>query len=252
MATFSMTSMKNQTALYSVVCLALLIFVGSAGSAPIGTSNEGLDYLIKGRDLSWLGMGVYYSHVERDVTLETGGLTETLDADRLHAYISFSPFSFLTVYAIGGSSEATLVDSLAADEGDSESELGLGLRLNLLDHFFKEPVPYESRYRMTASAEHVRSEMTYDGGSIDWDKTDISLLFGVVNDTVGNKFFTAESMMLYFGAVFSLIDSDEFEEDGAFGGMAGLEIFFTDSFSLDVSATHIDNTSYDVGVNVHF
>ena len=246
-----MADMKNQIALYSVASLGLLILVGSAGAAPIGTSNEGLDYLIKGRDLSWLGMGIYYSHVERDVTLEVGGLTQVLDADRIYAYVSASPFSFLTIYALGGSSEATL-DTVVAEEGDSESELGIGFQLNLLDHFIKEPVPYENRYRMTASAEHVRSEMTYNGESINWDKTDISLLFGVVNDSAGNKYFTAESIMLYAGAVFSLIDSDEFEEDGAFGGMAGLEFFFTDSFSLDLSATHIDNTSYDVGVNVHF
>ena len=254
MATLSIPCMKKYTYLSQiVVTLSVLINATISMAVPVGAGNEGIDYLIKDKDLSWLGAGVYYGKVEREVDLDTNPSENTiLDVDRAYVYVSASPVNFLSLYVLAGSSDGNVDSENGNAETSSNGDFGLGFRINLLEHFIKEPVPFEDRFRMNFGVEHVFSETEYDGKSVDWQKTDVALTFGVVNDTVGNKFFTCESIALYVGGIYSVLTSDDFEESKSAGGMGGIEFFITDSFSLDAKAYIFEKTSYDIGFNVRF
>ncbi len=254
MATFSIPCMKKHTSLSQiVVTLSVLIIATISMAVPVGVGNEGIDYLIKDKDLSWLGAGVYYGKVEREVDLDTNPSADTiLDVDRAYVYVSVSPVNFLSIYVLGGSSDGNVDVKNGNAQTSSNGDFGLGFRLNLLDHFIKEPVPFEDRFRMNFGVEHVFSETEWNGKTVDWQKTDAAITFGVVNDTVGNKFFTCESIALYIGGIFSILTSDDFEESKSVGGMGGIEFFITDSFSLDAKAYIFEEASYDIGLNVRF
>jgi opacity protein-like surface antigen len=242
-----MSRMNKTTNTFVSIAVGLLTSTLSLCAMPLG-SSEPSDYLITGRDLSKLSVGIYAAQSSRQITLDRSGLTEVMESDRVQAYLGYDFLDWLTVYAIGGANESTIK---GADAGDS-AELGLGFRVNLLNHFIREPVPAEDVIRMNMGVEYVQSSFDNGVASSDWDELTVALTVALVNNTEGNKYYSPESIALYAGPIYSAITGDNFETKDNVGVIAGLEFYLTDTITLDFQAKRFEEISVSGGVNFRF
>jgi len=240
--------MKKYTYISLLVVVAVFVSSISLLAMPIGSSNIPSEYLIKGKDLSWLSIGLHGGQFERDIEWDNG-VVQKLKSNRWLGYVGADVFNFITIYAQAGQNESSLNDGEMAD---AEAAFGGGFRMNLLSHFIREPTLTEDIVRLNFGADylHTSSDVTYEG--IDWDEISTSLTIELVNNTTGNKFFAPESISLYVGPVFSTLISSDFSEDNSLGVMGGLEIFIVDTVVLDFEVQHFGQTSFSGGINFRF
>jgi opacity protein-like surface antigen len=243
-----MCRMNKTTNTFVAIIVGLLTSTLSLCAMPLG-SSEPSDYLITGQDLSRLTMGVYVVQSERQITWDSSGLTEVMESDRVQAYLGYDVLDWLTFYAIGGANES----KIEGPEGDdSDTELGLGFRVNLLNHFIREPTATEDVIRMNMGVEYVRSSLDNEFASSDWSELTVALTIALVNAVDGNKYFWPESIAIYAGPIYSTINGDEFETDDDVGLIAGLEFYLTDTCSLDIQVKYFEETSVGGGINFRF
>ena len=241
--------MKKYTYLSLFVVITIFANTLSVWAMPIGGNNIPSDYLVKGKDLSWLSMGLYGGQFKRDIEWENSGITQPLKSSRVLGYIGVDLFDWITLFAVGGSSQSKIGE---ADTADSEGEYGAGFRLNLLNHFITEPMPSEDVIRLNFATRYLQSSSTLGSRDLSWGEISASLTMELVNHTAGNKLFTPESISLYAGPMFSSFLSDDFSESDDFGVMGGIEIFLVDTIVLDIEIQHIGETSVSAGLNFHF
>jgi hypothetical protein len=215
---------------------------------PIASNNDPSQYLIKGKDLSWLSMGIYGGQFERSIKWDNG-IVQNLKSTRWLGYIGADIFSGMTVYAVGGQSESCINDG---DYADAEAEYGAGIHVNVLNHFIREPTLTEDDIRLNVGARylHSSSDITFEG--TDWDEVSAYMTIELVNHTIGNKFYTPESISLYVGPIYSALISSDFEEDKSVGVIGGLEIFIVDTIALDIEVQYFDDASLSAGINFRF
>lgn len=240
--------MKKYTLISMSVVLAIFASSLSTLALPIGGDNEPFDYLVTGKDLSWLSMGVYGGQFKRKIDFDSGA-TSILKTTRAHGYVGADLYKWVTVYGLLGASESSLSDSETAD---AEAEYGGGVRLNLLHHFIAEPTPMEDVVRLNFDASYLHTSSNLAFKKLDWDEMSASLTLELVNHTDGDKFYNPESIGLYFGPIFSLLNSSDFSEDQNFGAIGGLEFYLTDTIVLDLEVQYFNETSADAGLNFHF
>jgi len=240
--------MKKHTFISLSVVIAILASSLTISAKPIGGNNEPFDYLITGKDLSWLSIGVSGGQFERNIDLDNG-LNSILKTTRAHGYVGADLFKWITVYGLIGTSESKVGESETAD---SESEYGGGIRLNLLHHFIAEPIPMEDVIRLNFDARYLGSSCDLNFQDLKWNEISASLTLELVNHTTGNKFFNPESIALYFGPIYSSLNSSDFSEDKCLGVTAGIEFFLVDTIVLDLEVQHFDETSVAAGLNFHF
>ena len=241
--------MKKYTYISLFVGISIFASTLSTWAMPIGGNNIPSDYLVKGKDLSSLSMGIYGGQFKRDIKWDNSGITQTLKSNRILGYIGVDLFDWITLFAVGGSSESKIGDSETAS---SEGEYGAGFRLNLLSHFIAEPVVTEDMIRLNFTTRYLHSSSEIGFNDLSWDEISASLTMELVNHTTGNKFFTPESITLYAGPMYSTFLSDDFSESDDFGLMGGIEFFLVDTIVLDIEIQHIGETSASVGLNFHF
>jgi len=243
-----MTPMKKLTSL--VFAGFIIVGLSSPGSAvPIGSDNEGMDYIFKGRRLKWLSAGAYVVETKRGITLGGTTVETTLSTRQQLGYIGVNIAPWMTLYGLGGGSEAKLGGGAYSS---SDSVYGIGARFNVLNHEIMEPVMMEDRWRVSLGVQYSVNQTDVGPVTWDWDELSVALTFGIVNDTLGNKYFAPESILLYAGPIYSVLDSDRFAEKEDLGVVVGAEIFITDSLSLDLEVQSFDETSMAGGINIHF
>jgi len=79
-----------------------------------------------------------------------------------------------------------------------------------------------------------------------------SLTFSIVNDLEGNKFYYPNSIALYAGPVLSDLQGSDFNEKNVLGFAVGLEVFLTESISLDAGIKQFEHTGYSGGLHLRF
>ncbi len=240
--------MKKYTFTSLSVVIAIFATTLSISAKPIGGSNEPFDYLATGKDLSWLSMGIYGGQFERNIDFENGN-NSILKTTRFHGYVGADIFRWITVYGLIGGSESSVGESETAD---GEAEYGGGIRLNLMHHFIAEPAPMEDVVRLNFDARYLHASSDLNFENLKWDEISASLTMELVNHTAGNKFFNPESIGLYFGPIFSSLNSSDFSEDQNFGITGGIEFYLVDTIVLDIEVQHFSETSAAVGLNFHF
>ena len=239
----------NKTTLVPIaVALAFVASSLSVWAIP-SSSNDPFEYMIKGKDLSRFSVGLYVLQSERDINWDDSGSTQTLESDRIHAYLGYDIFNSMTIYAVGGASESKFGNNT---KSDSEGEYGFGLRANLLSHFIREPTLVEDVIRINFGAQYLHASADTGSTSVDWNEISVSLTLGLVNHTEGNKNYTPESFSIYLGPIYSKLEGDDFEADDDVGLIAGLEVFLTDTIALDFEVQHFENTSGAAGINFRF
>jgi opacity protein-like surface antigen len=245
-----MPGMKTAIQMRRSLLLAVAVLaVGStaAVAVPVGSSDLQADYLFGPNIPSFVGCGVYGGVQDREVVVRS--FTETLSSSRVMAYLSVEPLSWLTLYVAGGMGRHELGN---APTSSSELEYEAGFHLNLVDRIILDPTLFEDRIRLNTGASISGARGEWYGDTVDWHEIQASLTLSVVNDVSGNKFFNPESIALYVGPLFSILQGDELEESTQFGLLVGVEVFVSDSLSFNLGMRHIDETGIDAGLHLHF
>lgn len=236
--------------LTAAVATASIIFTAiPVCAAPLGRSNEGMDYLFKNPVLTRLTAGVYGGEVNREIKFKNSSFETEMDAMRVTGYLGISLLKWLNVYGMAGQNTAEIP---GWGKADGEAIYGGGVSINLLNHFIREPVPIEDAFRLNLGLQYLSTEAQFGNQTLKWGEFSGALTLSIINHTTGNKYYTPESIALYLGPAFSYIRSDDFEGKNNAGVVGGLEIFITDSFAVDIRVEYFEKTSASAGINLHF
>jgi len=224
----------------------MIIFTHQAHAA--ARSNVAMDYLYRNPTLKKFTVGFYGGEMKRDITL-FGMQNTTISSTRYYGYLGYDIARWINLYGILGSNDATLPNTSAMD---SELLYGVGLSFNLLNHSIREPTPMEDAIRVNGDLRMISTKAEFPSASVSWQEISGSLRFSLVNFPIGDKRYRPEAIALYAGPAFSFIQSDDVEAKQEFGFIGGLEVFFFDSFSLDLHVENYDTSSVFGGINIRF
>jgi hypothetical protein len=241
--------MKNCKCILFVGLLSLFVSNTSSEVWAAARSNEGFDYLYRNPSLSRLTAGFYGGNAKREVTLSGSAFETTVSSSRMYGYLGYDITRWINMYAILGANEAELP---MQSDADSELLYGAGLAFNLLNHFVREPTPMEDAFRINGDIRFITTQTDSFMQTIRWQEITASLRFSLLNFPTGNKAFRPEAIALYVGPAFSHIQGNVLDATQEFGGVAGLEIFFVDSMSIDLNAEIFESTSVYGGINIRF
>lgn len=237
-----------------LVVVTLLLFgqLSVSLAVPVGNSNAGRDYLINDSALSRWSVGVYGADRDREIDLDGSPLSFTLEQRKSMVYVGFNLSSWLMVYGTIGESESKL-RGVQFPDASNELEYGAGVHVNVLDHEIPDPTLFENKIRVNIGGQYTFAETDHAFADWQWEEYMVYATVSIVNDIVGNKLFLPNSIALYGGPVYSGIRSDDIKQtENEFGYNVGLEVFLTESVSLDIGIEKYDATGYAVGVHVRF
>ncbi|MBL7076838.1 MAG: hypothetical protein ISS31_05140 [Kiritimatiellae bacterium] len=235
---------KTSIALTAFAILATCL--ASAYAIPTGKSNESGHY-ISGTGIShMLNAGIYGGSIEREV--EYNNAVRTLESKQTVVYLGLEVTPWATVFVGGGLAD----HQVGMLESDTSSKLEAGILLNLVDHVILDPTLFEDKLRINAGASWAYTEAEWLAQDVRWQEATAFLTVSIVNDTIGNKFFNPNSVAIYMGPMFNYIQSGEIELREEFGFLAGIELFLTESISLDIGMRHLDTTGFEGGINIDF
>jgi hypothetical protein len=241
--------MKNCKRIFLAVVLSLSVLSIAKEASAAARSNEAFDYLSKDPSLSRLTAGVYAGTVDRRISLKGSRLETVISSTRTYGYLGLDLANWVNVYGILGANEAELTGSSTTD---SENIIGGGLSFNLLNRFVREPLPLEDAIRINGDIRILSTEAAFFPNTISWQEITASLRLSLINFPYGNKAYRPEAIALYAGPSLSIIQSSDVEATQEFGVMGGIEIFFFDSFSVDVNVERYEETSVSAGLNFRF
>ena len=229
--------------------VAITATISTSSAVPLSNSNEGMDFAIKAKELSWWHMGVYGGKTSRKIVYDNG-FEDIFDTSLVDFYLGGNLFGWMNIYGIIGSRSAQFGDR---EKGDRESEYGAAVQFNILNQEVMEPVLMIDVYRLSADLQYTKCS-TDDGyqTTLDWGEVTASLRFSVVNETTGDKYFHPESIALYVGPIYSSVDGDTFKAKTSPGLVAGGQMFLTDRTSLDLQGQFFEETSVLAGVHIQF
>jgi hypothetical protein len=246
----------------AIACVVAPILLGnlsvSAIAVPLQTSNNGQDYYIGVEDLKQWSCGLYTETMERKLTNVGEPQSQAvLNYERTMGYIGYDILPYATTYATIGFGNLKIGEGFPAS--NNSAEYGVGVHFNLLDKGIWDPTLTEDKIRVTASMEYIASNPSVSGygmnnSNINFDELSGSLIVSLVNDVQGNKTFLPFSLSLFGGLLYSDLTTNvhSVKQDGEFGFIAGLEVFYTESVSMFGAAQEIGDPGYSAGLNVRF
>ena len=236
-------SVMFASVLFSTVCLA---------GPQIGSSQKGRHYLVSSDSLHGWSLGAYLAESRRDVELH--GFDSQMKLKSAGAFIGYDIMRWASVFGIAGSSDTSFGGAGShLSTSSSESEFGVALQVNLLDHELMDPTVIENRLRLNAQASYMRHKADHAWGSLAWNDLSAGLMLSIINDTPSFKIFWVENVAIYGGPVYSRIfSSDRISEKSNFGYAAGVEIGFSEKISLLVGVKNIDTASATGSITVRF
>jgi len=234
-----------------VICLAVFVLAGNFTcllAVPIGNSDEGREYLIASQDVSKWSCGVYSRAQNRDVTSNRRQLSMRLR--KVIAHVGYDFERWFTTYAVAGQSQAGT--SGGGGYADAGTELGMGMRFNILDLEILDPTLFEDKIRVNAGWQYSMSDTEWEGRQTNLHELSASLMLSIVNDIEGNKLFCPNSIALFAGPIYSDIHSSSINEKNKLGFAVGMEVFLSEKISLECAIEKFDADAYSAGINVHF
>jgi hypothetical protein len=222
--------------------MVLGLFSMVAGAMPVYESNQGREYLISYQGLDRWGAGVTYTAYERAVRISAGSATieSTLDADRVGGYLSYHVLRAVDIYLTVGGSNIGLDDS---KKESADSDYGVGLRLNFMDHILQDPILMEDKLRLSTTLQYSETKMGEAWGArkAAWREKYACVSLAVVNDVEGMVLFHPESIALNLSFVYHGLDGHvdypatraDIEADDKTYVTAGIEMFWTKRLSIE-------------------
>jgi hypothetical protein len=234
-------------------CSAAVLLSGIVShvfAAPMGGSNRGLEHGVGSMNPKKWSVGVYTVDRERDVD---SPYFANVKSRKTMAYLGYdwSLYGYtrwITTYACFGNSKTRIGRHYA----ETDPEYGVGLNFNLLDQEINDPTLFENRLRLRGGCQFTRTG-TDEPETGDWDEIFLHATLGLVNDIEGNKLYLPNSIAVYGGPIFSWLgNSSSFSNEGMFGYTLGLEVYYTESISLDVGLEVMDYSDLTAGVHIRF
>ncbi len=193
-----------------------------------------------------LSVGIYGGSIERQV--EYANSVESLDTEYFTICLGIEVTPWLTAFLGTGRAD----HQLGTQGSDGSQTFEAGFLFNLIDHEILDPTLFEDKLRVNAGLSLAYSDAEWDDDEVQWQEITAFLTASIVNDTIGNKFFNPNSVAIYIGPMFNYIESSDIELRETFGFMAGIEVFLTESVSLDMGLRHLDSTGFEGGLHIDF
>jgi hypothetical protein len=248
---------------YPAVVLAFAAFSLAAGAMPVYESNQGREYLISYQGLDRWGAGVVFSSLERPVVITSGRveMESSLEQDRVMGYLTYHLLRAMDIYVIGGGANVGL-DGWKKESADSD--YGVGLRLNIMDHIIQDPILLEDKIRLSATLQYSETKIGEAWGAKKAALREkyAAVSMAVINDVEGMVLFHPESIALNLSFIYSGLDGHldypasraDIEADDTSYLTAGVEMFWTKRVSIEVFAllSGGDTTGSGAALHVRF
>jgi hypothetical protein len=210
--------------------LSLAAFTAFAATSfavtPSGAPDGAINHLGVAKDYSQLSLSFYAGIAEK-----TYDGKPDMDFTRFNAVVGYNLNRWLSVYGLVGTMEQKVkIGGFSAT--DDSAIFGAGVWAGLIDVDQLSFFDGVDRYTLSAGAEISYAD--FDSGT--WTSLDAFLMFEVQGDVNRQSFIFPRTLGLYFGPVFSLSLSSDYDTASSnsvgFGG--GVNILFTDDVSLKI------------------
>lgn len=197
-------------------------------------------------------MGAYFSENRRNVNVHNR--ESRMKQKSSGAFIGYDLLRWASVFGIAGSSSTSFRGAgSSSTPSSSDSEFGVAMQINLLDHELMDPTVIENRFRINLQTSYMMHKADHVRGNLSWNDLSTGLMFSIINDTPSFKIFWVENVAIYGGPVYSkIISSDRISEKSTVGYAAGMEISFSEKISLLAGVQDIDGASATGSITVRF
>jgi hypothetical protein len=231
--------------LLAFVLTCLLTTPAHVSALPVGTGSHPGEYLVSAEDLNEWYVGAYMLDRKRDVRI-AHSYKSPMYAEKTMVYVGYEFLYGLIGYGTFGSTETRFSGSA----GDSSSEYGGGIHLNIMHHEIPDPTLPEDRFTIDSNLQYTKSSGQWGRRDVEWDEWYGSLTFTFINNLEGNKFYNPNSLGFFFGAAFSDLQTSSFQVDSPLGYTAGVIIFYSENVTIEIGVEGFDYTSSTIGLHV--
>ena len=232
--------------------LAAAILCANAGDAlanPRAAEASGADFIVAADDLSGWHVGGFYRYQSREI--DRGFDNHSRDAFAFH--IGRDIFRWFSIYGFVGTVDCELEKSFY--DSDMAVLYGGGAWFNIVDQDLLTSLAVETKMRIQACAQISTATPEMGGRELEYTETYATLTFSVINEIVGNKNLWPDAIGLFFGPVYSDLDSDDLDATGDDLGMIfGLDVYVSRNVSLSASyETYGDgDDAINISINCRF
>jgi hypothetical protein len=252
--------MKAKTGLLGFLLACSLGMSAAAMSGGSSASQGGLwhgqsltkpEYVYEGGP-RWLSFGILWADEKRGIAPENSDFTSDWEIRHIMGYAGADVLPWLTLQAGAGESDL----SIDGDSRDGDLEWMVGAQCRLIDYLALDPIVGEEPYWLgvEASVQYLDSSSEGPMGDVEWNE-----LFGAVTISLTSRperYGFLNRLGIYVGPAFSTVSAEqngqEFEEDQAYGYVAGLTLNPSDNVSLKIELQDFDSTSFGVALGFHF
>jgi hypothetical protein len=248
-----------------VLSVVVALQSGSLLAAFPGTISR--DSLVSVENLSRLSVGVDYTVIKRDITVDlTGGgeLEDTLEARSIDGVVAVDVTPWLSPFVTLGSS--AVLDKGTSDYGDYKFKWSAGLNFNIWHYDIVNPDFLAGRLSIESMVEYSR----YTSQNIGPEKQEVEWSDTTVVIPIGYEMFEdlspledkslRKSLNLYVGPAMSVMDgtlksggSDvDFKDNQRFGFIGGVDIFLADQLSIGGQVLVFDEVGMTGAIRYHF
>lgn len=238
--------MNGHTVRSLAVIASATLVAASANATPRSGEGSPAHYLVAAESLYAWHAGAYVRGHER--TVEQDGFESSVDTSRAMVYVGRDVFSWLGLYGTVGLAD---FDGDGSDDGQSATEYGGGLWVNLLDHDTFEFLETVQRFRVQGMLQYT----LFSADDVTWGELAGNLTFGLTHEVIGSKFFWPEAYTLYAGPAVNVVNSDEYDQssDDMVGLAVGLDVQINARTSMGVMAEiYDDDEAMSGSVSVRF
>ena len=230
---------------------AALVFAATDGAVanPRAAEASGADFLIAADDLSGWHVGGFYRYQSREI--DRG--FDNLSRDAFAFHIGRDIFRWFSIYGFVGTVDCELEKSFY--DSDMAVLYGGGAWFNIVDQDLLTSLAVETKMRVQACAQISTATPEMGGRELEYTETYATLTFSVINEIVGNKNLWPDAIGLFFGPVYSDLDSDDLDATGDDLGMIfGLDVYVSRNVSLSASyETYGDgDDAINISINCRF
>ncbi|MDA0323421.1 MAG: hypothetical protein O2923_12005 [Verrucomicrobia bacterium] len=221
-------------------------------------SNFPNRYLLMPHDLKRWHTALHFQNIQRAVTIGTA--KENVKIRRMTAHLGVDILDWLTIYGAIGMNEFSAELATRDSRGSSEETWTAGLQLRLIEYYLLGGGELEDRLVVDINARIIDVTSAVDSRDVEWEQTEATLRFGLVNEIDEDRGFVPEEIMIWVGPVTSSIEgnlgsgrSSEIQEQDNLGFAGGIDVRFNRHASLVWDAQLYDEKiTHDVGLKFNF
>jgi hypothetical protein len=230
-----------------------------AAAAPVTMAD---DAMIETAELTRVSLGAGVEMIGRDVTISRT-VNGNLDGLAYYGYLGLDLTDWLTLFGTAGSVTLNSLDgSGLPDNFSSDLRWSGGINASLWHVNVIDPGIMRGRFSIGLVVEYSDYAASVGNSDVAWTDFAVSLPVGyeIPNDPMA--FAGVESLYLFAGPIYSVIDGDygiadsktafEFEQAHDMGVAGGFELYLAPTVSLGAQLQLIDDLSMSASARFHF